>query len=91
MSPRTVSITPMSRAAPTPDGSEAWSTCGTCQRPASTVAATMAMDSRLIRTLPWPMVCAARFAWPVVEGTEPEKAATGSPGQSEPMPNSLTT
>src|SRR4030095_9290299 len=69
----------------------AWSTCGTCQRPASTVAATMAMDSRLIRTLPWPMVCAARFASPVGEGTEPEKAGTGSPGHLEPMPNSLMT
>src|SRR6266702_578454 len=91
MSPRTVFITPVSRAAPALGGSEACSTCGTCQRPASTVAATMAMDSRLIRTLPWPMVCEARFASPAAEGTEPEKAGTGSCDQSEPMPNSLTT
>src|SRR5690349_21409992 len=67
-------------------------TCGTCQLPASTAAATMAMDSRLIRTLPWPMVCAARVASsPEADGTEPEKAGTGSCDQSAPMPNSLTT
>ena len=50
----------------------------------------MAMDSRLIRTLPWPMVCAARAASPAPDGTEPEKAGTGSRDQSAPMPNSLT-
>src|SRR5262249_22447569 len=91
MSPRTVVITPASSSAPRLGGSGAWSTCGTCQRPASTVAATMAMDSRLIRTLPWPMVCAARFAPPGAEGTDPEKTGTCSCDQSEPMPNSLTT
>ena len=91
MSPRTVFITPMSSAAPASGGSGACSTCGTCQRPASTVAATMAMDSKLIRTVPWPMVCAARPAWPAALGTEPEKAGTCSPDQSAPMPNSLTT
>src|SRR5215472_14727020 len=37
------------------------------------------------------MVCAARFASPVVEGTDPEKTGTGSCDQSEPMPNSLIT
>ena len=51
----------------------------------------MAMDSRLIRTSPWPMVWAARFAPPAAEGTDPEKTGTGSCDQSEPMPNSLTT
>ena len=50
----------------------------------------MAMDNRLIRTFPWPMVCAARFA-PAADGTDPEKAGTGSRDQSEPMPNALTT
>ena len=68
----------------------AWSTCGTCRRPESTVAAAMAMDSRLIRTFPRPMVCAARFASSGAYGTDPEKAGTGSCDQSEPMPNSLT-
>ena len=54
---------------PAPGGlAGAWITCGTCQRPASTAAATMAMDSRLIRTLPWPMVCAARVASPGAGG-----------------------
>ena len=51
----------------------------------------MAMDSRLIRTFPWPMVWAARSASPAADGTDPEKAGTGSCDQSEPMPNSLTT
>ena len=50
----------------------------------------MAMDSKLIRTFPWPMVWAARSAPPAADGTDPEKAGTGSCDQLEPMPNSLT-
>src|SRR5579871_2338318 len=81
-----------SSGAPAVDGlADVWMTWGTCHWPASTAAATMAMDSRLIRTLPWPMVWAARAASPAADGTEPEKAATGSRDQSAPMPNSLIT
>jgi hypothetical protein len=48
------------------------------------------MDSRLIRTFPWPMVWAASSASRAPRGTDPEKARTGSCDQSEPIPNSLT-
>ena len=41
------------------------------------------MDSRLIRTLPWPIVCAARFAPPAAEGTDPEKTYTVVPGKPQ--------
>ena len=61
-----------------------------CQLPESTVAATMAMASGLICTLPWPMVSAASSPRPPRDGTDPEKAGTGSPDQSAPIPNSLT-
>jgi hypothetical protein len=62
-----------------------------CQLPASTAAATMAMDSGLIWTLPWPMVSAARPPTPDTGGTDPEKAATGRADQSAPMPKPFTT
>src|ERR1035437_6473301 len=57
----------------------------------SAAAATMAIDSGLTRTLPWPIVSAARAASPVAEGTEPEKAGTGSCDQSDPIPKVVTT
>src|ERR1700677_2419447 len=75
-----------------PEGSgEPSMNCGVCQVPESTAAATMAMDSGLIWTLPWPMVSAARAATPAADGTDPEKAGTGREDQSDPMPKAFTT
>ncbi len=68
-----------------------WVTCGMCQLPESTAAATIAIDSGLTRTLPWPIDSAARSAYPLAEGTEPEKAGTGSCDQFDPIPKVVTT
>src|SRR5580692_9085231 len=66
-------------------------TCGACQLPESTSAATMAIDSGLTRTLPWPIVSAARAASPAAEGADPEKRGTGAGDQFAPIPKAVTT
>src|SRR5580658_878087 len=92
MRPRRASSVPGSSAVPALAGGSAGFSmnCGVCQLPESTAAATMAMDSGLIRTSPWPIVSAATSASPPMAGTDPEKAGTCSCDQSAPIPNSFT-
>jgi hypothetical protein len=51
----------------------------------------MAIDSGLTRTLPWPIVSAARPAPPAAKGADPEKSGTGDDDQFAPIPKAVTT
>src|ERR1035437_7735758 len=84
MSSRRADMDPGSSAAPglLAESAASWVTCGMCQLPESTAAATIAIDSGLTRTLPWPIVSAARSASP---------AGTGSCDQSDSIPKVVTT